>query len=96
MIKLLKFYILHGCTALCLAGCAKENVLPEAEKTPAQETEKTEPVEDTTEEALETEKEYYPIKKGAIDYLSVKGIELEPGAEIAMVATNSENYPYLQ
>ena len=91
MIKLLKFYILLGCTALCLAGCAKENVLPEAEKTPAQETEKTEPVEDTTEEALETEKEYYPIKKGAIDYLSVKGIELEPGTEIAMVATNSEN-----
>ena len=72
MIKLLKFYILLGCTALCLSGCGKENVVSE-------------------EEILEAEKKYHPIKKGAIDYLSVKGIELEPGTEIAMVATNSEN-----
>ena len=91
MIKLLKFYILLGCTAFCLAGCAKENVNPKEEKPPVQEVEETKPVEDTAEETLETEKEYYPIKKGAIDYLSVKGIELEPGTEIAMVATNSEN-----
>ena len=91
MIKLLKFYILLGCTALCLAGCAKVNVNPKEEKLPVQEVEETKPVEDTAEEVLETEKEYYPIKKGAIDYLSVKGIELEPGTEIAMVATNSEN-----
>ncbi len=35
--------------------------------------------------------DHYPIKKSSVDYLSVKGIELEPGTEIAMVATNSEN-----
>ena len=88
MIKLLKFYILLGCTALCLSGCGKENVVSEEEKAPVQEVEENEPVE---EEILEEEKKYHPIKKGAIDYLSVKGIELEPGTEIAMVATNSEN-----
>ena len=88
MIKLLKFYILLGCTALCLSGCGKENVVSEEEKAPVQEVEVNEPVE---EEILEAEKKYHPIKKGAIDYLSVKGIELEPGTEIAMVATNSEN-----
>ena len=71
MIKLLKFYILLGCTALCLAGCAKVNVNPKEEKLPVQEVEETKPVEDTAEEALESEKEYYPIKKGAIDFLSV-------------------------
>ena len=88
MIKLLRFYILLGCTALCLSGCGKENVVLEEEKAPVQEVEVNEPVE---EEILEAEKKYHPIKKGAIDYLSVKGIELEPGTEIAMVATNSEN-----
>lgn len=78
MIKLSKFYILIGCTVLCLAGCAKENATPETEKTPVQEVE------------AEVEK-HYPITEGAIDYLSVEGITLEPGTEIAMVATNSEN-----
>ena len=32
-----------------------------------------------------------PIKKDAIDYLSVEGITLEPGTQIAMVATNADN-----
>lgn len=91
MIKLLKVYILLTCTVFCLVGCSRKTEAPEMEKKPIQEVEETKPVEDTAEETLETEKEYHPIKKGAIDYLSVKGIELEPGAEIAMVATNSEN-----
>ena len=34
---------------------------------------------------------YHPIKDGVVDYLSVEGISLKPGTEIAMVATNSEN-----
>ena len=75
MIKLFKFYILFACTALCLFGCGKEENIPEGGKEPAQNVEET----------------YHPIKEGMIDYLSVKGISLEPGTAIAMVATNSEN-----
>lgn len=96
MIKLFKFYILLSCTALFLFGCGKEETVPETEKVPVQETEEVMPVEEEAEtdpetEKLEEEKKYHPIKKGAIDYLSVKGINLEPATEIAMVATNSEN-----
>ena len=39
----------------------------------------------------ETENLYYPIESESVDYLSPKGITLEPGTSIAMVATNSEN-----
>lgn len=93
MVKLLKFYILTACTALCLSGCGKTQVAPETEKVPAQEVEK--PEESQSEETdipdEEEEAQYYPIKKGAVDYLSVKNISLEPGTEIAMVATGSKN-----
>ncbi len=87
MIRLFKFYILLACTALCLFGCGQKESVPEVEKAPAQDVEQT--VEET--EPVEEVEQYHPIKKGAVDYLSVKGIDLEPGTEIAMVATNSEN-----
>lgn len=34
---------------------------------------------------------YYPITDESVDYLSVEGIQLNPGTSIAMVAGNSEN-----
>ncbi len=82
MVKLFRFYILLTCTVFCLAGCSRKTEVPEVE---------TEPVQITDQNAEEEAEQYYPIKKGAVDYLSVKGIDLEPGTEIAMVATNSEN-----
>ena len=96
MVKLSNFYILFACTALCLFGCGKEERAPEVENEPVQTVEEAEPAPeeaetDLEEEHLEEEQKYHPIKKGAVDYLSVKGITLEPGAEIAMVATDSEN-----
>ena len=46
---------------------------------------------DKNPSATKVEEFYYPIESEAVDYLSPKGITLEPGASIAMVATNSEN-----
>lgn len=103
--KLCKFYILLTCTALCMLGCGQKPVVSEAEEVPAQETveEPAQEEEETPkaeaeseeekleEERLNAEKQYHPIKKGAVDYLSVKGITVDPKTEIAMVATDSEN-----
>ena len=44
-----------------------------------------------TENVPETEQVQHAIEEGEINYLSVDGIALDPGAEIAMVATNSDN-----
>lgn len=101
MVKLSKFYILFACTALFLFGCGAEKTIPEPEKEPEQivgevgpeqieeepETENQE-AENGPEEEY-PEKEYHPIEKDGIDYLSVKGISLEPGVKIAMVASDS-------
>lgn len=97
--KLSKYYLLLACTALCLFGCGKEETVQKPEKEPEQLVEAEEPIEpekpsEPEEENISEEpqkKEYHPIKKGAVDYLSVKGIKLEPGVKIAMVASNSGN-----
>ncbi len=88
MIKLSKFYILLACSLALFSGCGKKEIVPEPEKETVQ-IEET--VSDSEDVQLQEEQKYHPIKKGSIDYLSVEGIELEPGTEIAMVATNSEN-----
>lgn len=88
MLKLFKFFILLACTTLCLFGCGKKETVPEAGKvTPVEEEAEV----DSETEKLEEEIKYHPIKEGAVDYLSVEGIHLDPGTEIAMVATSSKN-----
>lgn len=97
MVKLFKFYILLGCSALCLIGCGKtEEVVQEEAVVQEEVTEETaEPETQDPEEAqLEEEKELHPILENGIDYLSVEGIGLEAGADIAMVAANSSNSFY--
>lgn len=99
MIKLSKFCILCVCTAICLTGCGKQQKPPVAENIPEQTVEEKveetveEPVEESTEakEVAQMDKICHPIEKDSIDYLSVKGIALEPGTEIAMVAANADN-----
>lgn len=101
MIKLLKFYILLSCTALCLFGCQKAEQAPEEIKESAQTAEVTEPEEqeqnmidadaEVDREQLETDKKHHPIKKGAVNYLSVTGVEAKPGTQIAMIGTDSQN-----
>ena len=103
MIKLSKFYILLSCTALCILGCGKELSAPEEEKKPVQAVEesqtedKEESIAQTATEAendreqLQSDTKYHPIKKGAVDYLSVVGIKAEPGTQIAMIGTDSKN-----
>lgn len=95
MIKLSKFYIALACTSLCMFGCAKTEEAPEKE--PADQTETVSP-EETEDTAEITEKKpvLHPVKAEGIDYLDTKGIELEPGTEIAMVATSSSNKFYAQ
>ena len=91
MIKLSRFYIVLMCAAALMTGCA------ETEK-PADES-VTENVLQNTQEVVAEPEEIvenavlHPVVENGIDYLSVEGIFLEPGAEIAMVATNSDN-PY--
>lgn len=89
MVKLFKFYILLACTTLCLFGCGKDETVPETEKEPVQEVQEEQDTEETTSAA--EEEIYHPVKDGVIDYLSVEGISLQAGTEIAMVATTSEN-----
>ena len=79
MIKLSKFYIPVMCAAVLLSGCEK--------------TQQTMQEEVVTEQAQEAEGVLHPVIQDGVDYLSVEGIELEPGVEIAMVATISDN-PY--
>lgn len=103
MLKLSKFYIVASCTALFVLGCGKEGVIQKEPQEPAQVIEDVQP-EQTGEEITdvpadaeadgeqsETDQEYYPIKKGAVNYLSVTGIKAEPGTQIAMIGTDSGN-----
>lgn len=103
MIKLSKFYILVSCTALFMLGCGKEDVIQKEPQEPAQvienvQSEQTgEEITDVNADAevdreqLETDQEYHPIKKGAVNYLSVTGVKAEPGTQIAMIGTDSRN-----
>lgn len=94
MVKLSKFYIMIACAALCMFGCGQTE---EAVTENAVVTEKVEaaPKEEATEpEAVEEATILHPVTADGIDYLSTEGIELEPGTEIAMVATNSSNNFY--
>lgn len=91
MVKLSKFYITAALAAILLTGCTPTEEVTE-EKTPAAETVEVE-TEATVEEIPEVE-ETEPKKSLMIngtDYLSVEGIALETGTDIAMVATNSKN-----
>lgn len=92
MIKLSKFYIMVVCTAVLLVGCGQtqetmQEEVPVTENAEQAEEAKQESLEDSEEEVL------HPVTENGIDYLSIDGIVLEPGVEIAMVATNSDN-PY--
>lgn len=103
MIKLSKFYILLSCTALCIFGCGKKTEAPEQATEPVQTVAEVQPkeqeettVQTATEaendrEQLQSDTKYHPIKKGAVDYLSVTGINAEPGTQIAMIASDSKN-----
>ena len=91
MIKLSKFYIITMCTAVLLTGCGQSQEAVSQDVAVNVQTEQTK--EETLEEVVSEEQVLHPVIEDGIDYLSVDGIELEPGVEIAMVATNSDN-PY--
>ena len=85
MIKLSKCYIAVMCAAVLVSGCGQ-----------AQQTMQDEPMTEVTQQQetdVFKEDALHPVMKNGIDYLSVEGIELETGTQIAMVATNSDN-PY--
>ena len=83
MLKLSRFYITIALAATLLAGCGQKEEVP-------QETPVAENVEAVENEVIESEKKESLMVDG-VNYLSVDGIELHKGANIAMVATNSEN-----
>lgn len=91
MVKLSKFYITATLAAILLTGCTPTEEVTE-EKTPAAETVEVETEANVEEipEAEETEPKKSLMINGT-DYLSVEGIALEAGTDIAMVATNSKN-----
>lgn len=91
MVKLSKFYIIAALAAILLTGCTPTEEVTE-EKTPAAETVEVETEANVEEipEAEETEPKKSLMINGT-DYLSVEGIALEAGTDIAMVATNSKN-----
>lgn len=91
MVKLSKFYITATLAAILLTGCTPTEEVTE-EKTPAAETVEveTEAIVEEIPEAEETEPKKSLMINGT-DYLSVEGIALEAGTDIAMVATNSKN-----
>ena len=91
MVKLSKFYIIAALAAILLTGCTPTEEVTE-EKTPAAETVEveTEAIVEEIPEAEETEPKKSLMINGT-DYLSVEGIALEAGTDIAMVATNSKN-----
>lgn len=91
MVKLSKFYITAALAAILLTGCTPTEEVTE-EKTPAAETVEveTEAIVEEIPEAEETEPKKSLMINGT-DYLSVEGIALETGTDIAMVATNSKN-----
>lgn len=94
MVKLSKFHIMLLCAAVVVTGCGKvqeQTVTTEVVDT-VNETE-LENVAETDDKTVENDEEndLHPITEDAVNYLSVEGIEVEPGVEIAMVATNSGN-----
>lgn len=93
MVKLSKFYIVMIlCTAVLLTGCGQAQETVQEESVVTETVEKLEETEQTAEPEVIPEEVYvHPVTEDGIDYLSVEGIELEPGIEIAMVATNSDN-----
>ena len=94
MIKLSKFYIMVMCTAALLAGCGQTQETMQEEAPVTETIEQTEESEQEQEPSEVIEEEVlHPVTEDGIDYLSVDGIVLESGVEIAMVATNSDN-PY--
>ena len=94
MVKLSKFYIMVMCTAALLAGCGQTQETMQEEAPVTETIEQTEEAEQEQEPSEVIEEEVlHPVTEDGIDYLSVDGIVLEPGVEIAMVATNSDN-PY--
>ncbi len=92
MVKLLKFYITVLCVALLCIGCVKKEEAPEQENVVTEET-STENEEEVAFD-LEKEKEYFPIIKAGIDYLSAEGIPLEPKTQIAMIVSDKSNKFY--
>ena len=94
MIKLSKFYIMVMCTAALLAGCGQTQETMQEEAPVTETIEQTEEAEQEQEPSDVIEEEVlHPVTEDGLDYLSVDGIVLESGVEIAMVATNSDN-PY--
>lgn len=97
MVKLSKFYIMIACSALCMFGCGQAeevstedvNITENVEPVKTEEEPELEELEEVVEETV-----LHPVTVEGIDYLSVDGIELEPGTEIAMVGTNSGNSFY--
>ena len=85
MRKSLKFSLIMMCMVSLISGCTKSEEtftdIPAVTETP--QPEETE--EPAKEEIL------HPVIAEGIDYLSIEGIELEPGLEIAMIATDSKN-----
>ena len=88
--KLSKFYIVMMCATALMTGCAtaEEPVNAPVTEEVLQDEEVVAEPEETIEDAV-----FHPIVENGIDYLSVEGISLDPAAEFAMVATNSDN-PY--
>lgn len=100
-----KIYIALACAMLCFSGCqttkevSSEDVIAEEpqteetkkEETPAQPAKEEETTEQEATVRIDGTRKHHGILEEGIDYLSVEGIELEPGAEIAMIATNSGN-----
>ena len=83
MLKLSRFYIAVAIMALVLTGCGKKTEVKD--ETPAAENTQV------TQEAVDNQEDKKTLIANGVDYLSVEGLELHPGASIAMVATNSEN-----
>lgn len=71
------------CTVFLLIGCTKQKAQI------SQEVLNQEVVGESV--PTETKAPEHPIIENGIDYLSVEGINLEPGVEIVMIATNSDN-----
>lgn len=92
MLKLSKFYMTAALVSVLLAGCGQVSEAP-VEETPVVENVETEAETEQKPKNPEAEEEKPAsslVISGA-DYLSVEGILLEEGTEIAMVAANSEN-----
>ena len=98
MLKLSKFYMTAALVSVLLAGCGQVSEAPVEEtpvvenvETEAETEQKPETEQETKNPEAEEEKPASSLVISGADYLSVEGILLEEGTEIAMVAANSEN-----